>query len=407
MSERNRREFLAGAASLLAAAALPGASLLAGQTPRFDLVITGGRVIDPANGIDGIRDVGILGTRIGRVAERIPPDQARQSLNAAGKIVTPGLIDSHVHCYEGVANVGIDADQIGLARGVTGVIDAGSAGATTFPGFRQYVASRARTRVYALINISGPGMTIGNETADLAFLDPDACARAIAANRDVIVGVKVRMLAGIPAGQDVEVMRRARAAADLAGVPIVVHIGGQTSPLTRIVEQLRPGDVITHAFRRDGSILDGAGKPYPEVMEAVARGVNLDIGHGRGNLDFDVAERALAQGILPTTISSDVHRGNSLGPVFDLPTTLSKFMEMGMTLPQVIERATSAPARIYPLGLELGTLTEGAAADVALFEVTEGRYEFTDSGGKRRAGTQRLVPYAALRDGRPFGSINP
>jgi dihydroorotase len=248
-------------------------------------------------------------------------------------------------------------------------------------------------------------MTVRNETAELAALDPEAAARTARRNRDVIVGLKVRMLAGIPDGQDLEVMRRTRAAADQADVPVMVHIGGQTSPLPRVLDFLRPGDVVTHALRRQGSILDANGRIYPEVREAVANGIHLDIGHGRGNLDFDVAEEVLQQGLMPTTISSDVHRGNALGPVFGLPTTLSKFMQMGMTLSQVVERVTAAPARIFDLGEELGSLEVGSAADIGIFELTEGAFELVDSGGKTRRATERLVPYGALLDGRPYGSI--
>jgi dihydroorotase len=404
MREPTRRQFLAGAAGILGAAALPGQNLF-GQTPRYDMVIRGGRVIDPSQSLSAFRDVAVLNGRIARIAERIPTDGARATYDATGRLITPGLIDCHVHVYEGVSNVGIDADTIGIARGVTTVIDAGSAGATTFAGFRHFITARARTRVYALLNIASPGMTVPNETAVMSFLDPEAAARTVTSNRDIIVGLKVRMLSGIPDGADLEVMRRTRTAADQAGVPIMVHIGGQSSPLPRILDLLRPGDVITHALRRQGSILDANGKVFPEVLEARANGIHLDIGHGRGNLDFDIAEQALAQGVLPSLISSDVHTGNAAGPVFDLPTTLSKFMLMGMNLEQVIECTTAAPAKIFAFGADLGTLREGAPADLTVFEITDGEYNFLDSGGKLRQGHQRLVPHAALRDGRPFGSF--
>jgi dihydroorotase len=364
----------------------------------FDLLISGGTVIDPAQRIAALRDVGITNGRIVQIAERIPAAEAVRVVDASGKIVTPGLIDIHVHVYPGVANVAIEPDLVGVARGVTAMIDGGSAGATTFGGFRTYVVEKARTRVYALLNISRPGMTVSNETAVIDYLDPAAAASTVESNRDVIVGIKVRMLAG-PEGHDLEVMRRTRDAADRARVPVMVHIGGQTSPLPRILDFLRPGDVVTHALRREGSILDPNGRVYPEVREAVRNGVHLDVGHGRGNLDFDVAEDALAQGVLPTVISSDVHRGNYDGPVYDLPTTLSKFMQLGMTLEQVIERATAAPARMFALGEELGTLRPGAVADVSILLQVEGAYDFVDSGGKRRTGSTRLVPTAALRGG--------
>jgi dihydroorotase len=406
MSEPSRREFLRNAGVLLSAAYLPASSPArsvsaeAGRSVdrRVDTLITGGSVLDPASGVNGRRDIAITGGRISQVAATIPRGDAARVIDATGKVVTPGLIDIHVHVYPGVANVAIEPDRVGIERGVTALIDGGSSGATTFGGFKSYVVSRARTRVYALINISGPGMTVSNETAVLTYLNAGAAASAIEANRDVIVGIKVRMLAG-PDGQDIEVMRRTREAADQARVPIMVHIGGQTSPLPRILEFLKPGDVITHALRAQGSILDANGRVYPEVLEAVRSGIHLDVGHGRGNLDFDVADRVLQQGVLPTVISSDVHAGNFAGPVYDLPTTLSKFMQMGMTVEQVVERATAVPARIFQLGEPLGTLREGAAADVSIFEVVQGAVEFVDSGGKRRQGTQRLVPVATVRAG--------
>ena len=400
----SRRAFLQQATGLIAASAIPAADLLA-QARRFDTLVVGGRLIDPAQGIDARRDIGITAGRVARVAERIAESEGRRVIHAAGKIVTPGLIDVHVHVYDGVSSVAIEPDVVGIARGVTAMIDGGSAGATTFLGFKTYIAQPARTRVYALLNVSSPGMTVSNELADLAYIDPDAIVRTVEANRDVIVGLKVRMIAGIPAGQDLEVMRLTRMAAEGAGVPIMVHIGGQTSPLPRVLDALRPGDVVTHALRRNGSILDASGRVYPEVLEAVERGIHLDIGHGRGNLDFDIAERALGQGVLPTTISSDVHRGNALGPVFGLPTTLSKFMLMGMSLEQVVRCATAAPAGIFDMSEELGTLREGAVADLSVFEIARGDYEFVDSGGKRRTASERLVPYASMRAGRPYGSI--
>ena len=249
-------------------------------------------------------------------------------------------------------------------------------------------------------------MVVRNETAVLAGLDPDAAVRTIEGNRDVIVGLKVRMLAGIAEGQDLEVMRRTRTAADRANVPVMVHIGGQRSPLPRILDFLRPGDVITHTLRRTGSILDANGRVYPEVREAAANGIHLDIGHGRGNLDFDVAEQVLAQGLAPTAICSDVHRGNSLGPVFDLPTTLSKFMRLGMSLEDVVRAATATPASIFDLGRELGTLRPGATADVAVFDLVEGDFELVDAGGKTRRAQRRLVPFVTVLDGRAYESIN-
>jgi dihydroorotase len=251
-------------------------------------VLRGGRVLDPAQNIDGVMDIGIAAGRIAEIGPSLPTEGVRRVIDARGKLVTPGLIDIHVHVYPGVNTLGIDPDLVGISRGVTAVVDAGSAGATTFPAFRDHVARAARTRVYAALNMSRIGMTTSNELARLEDVDVEAVVRTLEADPDVAVGIKVRMLSGIEGGQDLEVMRRTREAADATGVPITLHIGGQTSPLPRVLEYLRPGDVLTHAFRREGSILDANGRVYPEVREAVANGIWLDIGHGRGNLDFDV-----------------------------------------------------------------------------------------------------------------------
>lgn len=415
----SRREFLGHAAGLALASGWPAAAwgveraapgsrarpwLGTGREARaFDLIVAGGRVVDPASGTDGPRDIGITDGRVVRVAQGIPLSEGRRVVDATGRIVTPGLIDAHVHVYDGVAQVGIQPEAVGIARGVTTLIDGGSSGATTFPGFLEYVIRRSRTRVYALLNISTPGMTVPNELADLSWVDPEAAVRTIEANRAFIVGIKVRMLAGIPGGGDVEVMRRTREAADAARVPVVVHIGGQTSPLARILDFLRPGDVVTHALRRQGGVLGPDGRVHPEARDAMERGVHLDVGHGRGNLDFDNAEAVLAQGVRPTMISSDVHRGNVAGPVFDLPTTLSKLLLLGMSLSEVVRAATETPARVF--GLDSGSLAEGAVADVSILEEVHGDHELVDSGGKRRAATMRLVPYVTLLAGREQGSV--
>lgn len=406
-----RRDFLVAAGCAALGATPPSSLGLAAGLPTggmdsFDVLVRQGRLVDPAQGLSAIGDLGIKDGRIARIAETLPQGEATRVVDASGRIVTPGLIDSHVHVYDGVSSVAIQPDVVGVARGVTTLVDAGSAGSTTFPGFRRYVVPQARTRVFALLNVSRPGLTLSNELADLSYVDVGAAVQTIVQNRDIVVGIKVRMLDGIPDGADVEVMQRSREIGDQAGVPLMVHIGGQSSPLPRILDFLRPGDVVTHAMRQRGSILDANGRIHPEVFELVRNGVYLDVGHGRGNLDFDVAEAVLDQGLLPDVISSDVHRGNVAGPVFDLPTTLSKFMQLGMTLEQVIKCATEVPARIFDFRASLGTLREGVPADISIFDMVDGLHEFEDSGGKRRTGEVRLVPYLAFRDGHPLGQAD-
>lgn len=416
-AHRTRREFLQEAGALAGAALATGAlpAPLAALLPAahnvrdplpqtFDTLIVGGTVIDPAIGLVARRDVGITGGRIAAVAESLSAAGTRRVLDATGMLVTPGLIDVHVHVFPGVATIGITPDVVGMARGVTTMIDAGSAGATTFPGFRAFVARGARTRVYALLNMSRPGLTLSNELVDLDYVDPEVLAATIDGNRDLIVGIKVRMLAGIEGDQDREVMRRTREAADRTGLPVTLHIGGQSSPLPRILDFLRPGDVITHALRRQGSILDGNGRVFPEVIQAQRSGVYLDVGHGMGNLDFGTAERVLDQGVLPDLISSDVHDGNANGPVFDLPTTLSKFLLLGMSLEQVLAAATSTPGKAFPFGQPLGTLAVGAPADISVLQRSQGEHTLVDSTGNRRLATERLTSFATFRDGLPAGS---
>lgn len=387
-----RREFLCSAAG---AALLPRFRL-----PPADLLIRGGRVIDPARNLSAVRDVAITGGRISAVAENLPVATAARVIDARGRIVTPGLVDVHVHVYDAVVPISVDADLASLSRGVTTVVDAGSAGATTFAGFRKHVIERARTRVYALLNISTVGFAAPNEYSDLAFVDPEAALRVIQENRDVVLGIKVRMTPNIVDGKDLEVLTRARRVSDAAGVPIMVHVGGGASPLERILEILKPGDILTHALHaRSGQILDAQGRVLPQVLEAQRRGVFMDVGHGSGNLSFEVAERAARAGWFPDAISSDIHSRNIHGPVFDLPTTLSKFLHLGMTLEEVIRASTATPARMFPFPEGVGTLREGAEADVAVFSLDEGRFELTDSVGQKRIATRKLTPVATVRAG--------
>jgi dihydroorotase len=395
-----RREFLAATAATLGLTVTAG-----GQAPAADLLIAGGRVIDPASGLSAVRDVAITGSRITRIAANLPAAGARRVIDARGHLVTPGLVDLHVHVYDAVVPISIDADTACLARGTTTAVDGGSAGASTFAGFRKHVIARSRTRVFAWLNISKIGLADANEYSDLRFVDPDLAVKTIDAHRDVIVGVKVRLTPDIVGGQDLEVLRRARQAADAVGLPLMAHIGGGASPLERTLEFLRPGDVVTHALHgRTGQILDAAGRVRPTVIDAQRRGVVMDIGHGSGNLSFAVAERAAAAGWFPDTISSDIHSGNVNGPVVDLPTTLSKFLLLGMPLDAVIRAATSAPAKAARIPGAPGTLAEGAIADVTILALEDGDFTFTDSARQTRTARQRLTHVATIRGGDVVGA---
>jgi dihydroorotase len=381
--------------------------------PQYDLLVRGGRVIDPSQGISADNDVAVSGRRIARVAPGIPENSARQVLDARGKIVTPGLIDVHVHVYDAVAPLGIPADPNCIAKGVTTVLDAGSAGAHTFPGLRKYVINVVDTRVYALLNISVVGQSTlsqdnpHGELLDLRYANPKLAVKTIEQNRDVILGVKVRLTRNIAGDHDLAALRLAREASDAVQLPLMVHIGGTCSPLPAILAALRKGDVVTHSFRGSpGGILDDRGRILPAVRAAVARGIHLDVGHGAGSFSFDTAEKALRQELLPGTISSDVHQFNVNGPVFDLATTLSKFLHLGLTLEQVIERSATNPANTFGFPQGLGTLREGAEADVAVFSLAEGDFDFVDALGAARRGHRKLVPVATVKSGKIYGTAS-
>ncbi|MDE0625715.1 MAG: amidohydrolase/deacetylase family metallohydrolase [Bryobacterales bacterium] len=412
-----RRSLLIHAAGSLAVGAVPGGlrrPLFAqsrGKSYRHSLLVRGGRVIDPSQGLSSARDIAVDGSRIARVAPSIPEEDALHVIDATGRIVTPGWIDIHVHVYDGVAPLGIPADPNCIAKGVTTAIDAGSAGAHTFPGLRKYVINVADTRILALLNISVVGQSTlsqdnpWGELLDLRYANAALAGKTIERHRDVIVGVKVRLTRNIAGEHDLEVLRRAREAADAAGLPLMVHIGGSHSALRDILKLVKPGDVITHSFRGgDGGILDDRGRIHEEVLESVSSGVHLDIGHGAGSFSFDTAEKAMEQGLLPGTISSDVHQFNIHGPVFDLATTVSKFLHLGLTLEDAIQRVTLNPSRIFGAIGQLGTLREGAEADIAIFSLRQGDFRLTDALGQTRTGRRMLRPVATVKSGRLYGA---
>lgn len=390
-------------------------TILRGQSaaPQYELLIRGGHVVDPWQNLSAVRDVAIAQGKVARIAPSIPASEAAQVLEAKGMIVTPGLIDVHVHVYDGVAPLGIPADPNCIAKGVTTALDAGSAGAHTFPGLRKYVINVVDTRVYALLNISVIGQSTlspGNpwgELLDIRYANPKLTAKTIEQNRDRILGVKIRLTENIAGKHDLDALKLAREAADAVQLPLMAHIGGTFSTLPKILDLLRPGDVITHTFRQEaGGILDDRGRVLPEVKRSVANGLRLDVGHGAGSFGWAVAESAMKQDVLPATISSDVHQYNVHGPVLDLATTLSKFMHLGMTLEQVIERATKNPANTFGFPQGLGTLKPGSEGDVAVFKLEQGDFVLFDSVKQSRVVHRRLLPVATVKSGRIYGSAS-
>jgi dihydroorotase len=377
-----------------------------------DLVLYGGTVIDPGQRLHAPRDVAIRDGRIAALVEPGTPLEARDRRNVRGLLVVPGLIDLHVHAFEDAIHFGIDIDATCLARGVTTALDLGSCGALQIDGLRRYAIERARTRLFTLVHISAKGM-LGSlpdfaflgDLDDLRYCHLEACVRAVERHRDVVRGIKIRLTDTLADGgrNELPALRLARQAADAAGVPLVIHMPDSSLELETILDHLQPGDVLTHVYhgRRCG-VLDGAGRLLPAVRDKVAVGLLLDVGHGVGSFSWDIARRALDQGLVADFISSDLHRYNLHGPVFDLVTTLDKFLHLGLELDDVLARATVRPARFLRLEGQAGTLAIGAPADVTVLELEDGEFPLTDAGGETRVGRQHLEPRLVVREGRVF-----
>jgi dihydroorotase len=379
-----------------------------GLDMKYDLLIRNGTLIDPARSIHAPLDVAFANGKVVEVAETLPVAQAREVIDADGRYVTPGLIDVHVHVFPGVSHFGIEPDPTCLARGATTVVDAGSAGADTFPGFRKYVIEVSQTRILAQLNIASQGMVTRDigEFALPEYADVDACCRMIEQHRDLILGVKVRLTKDsiVSESSGMIPLHRAREAADAAGLPIMIHPqAAWCESLDDILKVMKQGDILTHCFHGMAcGIIDEGGKVRQSVHDAIERGVIFDVGHGAGSFAWDVVETAMAEGILPKTISSDLHIYNVDGPVFDLANVLTKFLHLGLTLDEVFSRVTSIPAESVLLQDQIGTLAPGAWGDAVIFELREETCTLTDSQGQSRIGTQRLEPVTVVKAGRTY-----
>jgi len=393
----NRRQFVyATAASVVTLAR--GSELLASDSEQlaadYDLIVKGGRVIDPSLRLNAIRDVAITGGRIAAIEADIAADAA-EVIDATGKVVLPGLIDLHTHYARNE-----EGPLVGLAGGVTGWVDAGSAGADQIDDMVAFARS-APQPARMLINIGRAGILPDGDTMDLRLADVGAAQEAITRNRDVVVGVKARLTRGV-AADDVEVLRRAQEVATSFDLPVMIHMGQTASPLSRLLSQLKRGDIVTHMFAPPpNSIIDDDDHMLPEVLAARRAGVWFDVANGRtGHLRWDTFDRIIQAGFWPDTISTD---GSTTSPtaesVIDFPNVLSKFLNFGMTLDQVVARATVNASRIFPLFHDRGTLNVGAPADVAVFELREGTFEFVDNYGNTRTGRQRLFPSETVLGG--------
>ncbi len=393
----NRRQFVCAAASTTAV-------MLARTTHPFaasyDLIIKGGWVVDPSVHLNAISDVAIAGGRIEAIGTDISGDAA-EVIDATDKLVIPGLLDVHSHYARDA-----QGPRICLSDGVTGWIDAGSEGADQIDEMVA-IARAAPQPARVLINIGREGILPNGDTHDLALADVEAAKAAIARNRDYVIGVKARLTEGV-AADDTEVLRRAQEVATFFDLPLMIHMGQTASPFSILVDQLKPGDIVTHMMAPPpNAIIDDDGLIFPAVLAARRRGVWFDVANGRtGHLLWDTFDRIMQAGFWPDTISTDGNTSSrSAASVIDFPNVMSKFLNFGMTIDQVVARSTLNASRLYPVFRDRGTLNIGAPADVAILELREGEFEFVDNYENLRVGTHRLFPSDTVLGGRRVSRV--
>ena len=359
----------------------------------YDLVLRGATVIDPSQEIHGVYDVAIAGDKIAAVENNIT-EPSRSTLDLAGRILTPGWIDIHAHVYAGATTWGIVADAFCLSTGVTTIVDAGSAGWANFLGFRDYVVEPSRTQVLIFVHISGIGLTYGplGEMADLRYGDPERTACVVDTWSDICVGVKVRQGRFQVGENGVEPLKLAIQSAAMVDRPVMVHIGDGV-PLPEVLALLRPADIVTHCYQGKGDSIVQGGDVLDEVWKAREQGVLFDLGHGGGSFHYEIAKQALAKGFSSDVISTDIHNTSFEDPVWSLPETASKLLNLGVgLLEEVVRQTTLSPAIAIGRSDQLGTLKPGTVADLAAFEIQEGEFAFHDVADQRETGFQNDQP---------------
>jgi dihydroorotase len=361
-----------------------------------DLVLTNGRILDPASGRDHTGSVAFKDGVVSAIEQSAVSLESRETVDVKGAIIAPGLIDIHTHVYWGATYLSVDADTVSRAGAVATLVDAGSSGAANFNGFRRFIVEQSQPRVLAFLNISQPGLfcyginMMVEEASDYRLLSAKAAYEVGNRNRDVIVGLKVRLGATESGALALGALDVTLEAAEWLGLPIMAHVEQPPPRITNILPNLRKGDILTHCYRpMPNAPLDHFGRVRDEVLEARERGVLFDIGHGRSSFNFDVATRMLEAGFPPDVISTDIHFGNIDGPVYNLLVTMSKFLSLGMTLPDVLARVTSSAAQAIGRP-DLGRLQIGAPGDAAILQVEDGAFPYTDSTGKSMTGTKSI-----------------
>lgn len=362
----------------------------------YDLLLAGGRVVDPHQGLDQLADVAFRDGRVAEIKPSIDKAAARETRDVTGKIVCPGLIDLHTHVYWGGTSLGVHPEPVARRSGTTTFVDAGSAGAGTLEGFRKHVMERTKPRILAYLNIAFPGIyafsgpVMVGECEDLRLLNARECLAVAQKNRDIVVGIKARVGSRAGGASGLAPLQLAVEVAEEAGLPVMAHIDMPPPTRKEVLETLRPGDILTHCFRPfPSSPVRPDGTVRPEMHEARKRGIIFDIGHGYGGFSFKAARAMLDAGIMPDVISSDIHVLCIDGPAYDVLAVMSKFMALGMSLNDVIRAATRNPADAMRRP-DLGTLEPGAAGDATVLELRDGRFAHKDVLGEVVAGENHL-----------------
>ncbi len=391
---------------------LPGIS----SAQNYDIVIKGGHVIDPKNKIDAVMDLAVKDKKIALVAKTIDEKEAKRTINAKGLYVTPGIIDAHVHLYYGNnmdqglmdGPSSVQADAFSFRAGVTTMVDVGSAGYRTFPKFKETSIDGSQTRILALINIAGEGMRGGPFEQTTKDMIPRRAAEVAKKYPDIVVGFKLAHYSGHEWGPTDSVV----AAGKMANLPVMIDFGGAEPPLPLeelLFKHLRPGDIYTHQYAyfpdTREAVIDANGKVKPFVFEAVKRGIKFDVGHGGGSFRWKVAVPSIQQGFLPDAISTDLHTGSMNSGMKDMANTMSKFLALGLSVQDVINRSTWQPALMINRP-ELGSLSIGSEADIAVFSISKGDYGFLDIAGEKLKGTQKFVAELTLRAGKIVWDLN-
>ena len=416
MKQQSRRNFIKTVSACAACGLMEPVRAAMGPNDKFDLVIKGAEVLDPSQKLRGRRDIGIRYGIVEAVEADIAADRALRVLDASGKLATPGLIDLHAHVFPYGSAIGIPADELVPHQATSTVVSAGDAGANNIAVFRRHIVAQTRTRMYAFVHIANMGLAgfPVPELFNIGYADAAVAAKAVAENADMVLGIKVRMSENVIDKHGLEPLKRAVQACEMSGTraKVMCHIGGVQSRelMSQILDTLRAGDILTHSYSGapnnagQGTNIVQEGKLLPSALAAKKRGVIFDVGHGGGSFDYTMAEPAIAQGAPPDTISSDIHvfSGNTPGMPF-LTWVMSKFLNLGFTLEQVIAMATVNPARVIGRMPKLGTLQVGAPGDVSILEVVEGPVRFVDTRKNERDGKVHLRPVQTVAAGVPFG----